>query len=469
MSYSSRQPVTTPVIVNLPENGLRLRFNGPDQRLRLIEILSFDQSKFAFKGKDLAVQHDAASARLRTPQPSLTYRRIYDLFGPSYPGEYQCPASSTETGVYVLSFSGIAFSFPLATSAYTPHGDHADMLSSAGSSVQSVAVFDGRSWPEARKQLFDGQALLSESVSPVARAKDGLPNMVEGLRLHGSGKIEVLHRTSPPTWMVTGQTTAQDLLNDLGPPDAIYKPPTQADETPAKMVRPARRRSSGAIRNSYGSTPSSYSSTNTDTYDADFEEDDGIDGPDIVRERDQYFCYFEHGLDVLLGHAATISPLPVWLRGDDNTSDAAQHSADGATPTVARVIIHGNVPGSYSFNRHRRCRWVLDHINSPANKEQASLTSESKFTEIQPHLLKVFQDVWPAKDMTEGMVIVRDWNDGSPSGSAILIGDDLEDDEEEPHDARTGEQWLKNTQLYKFPGLSFEVMHNGDVSALTVY
>ncbi|KAG9594801.1 hypothetical protein KCU77_g5877, partial [Aureobasidium melanogenum] len=84
--------------------------------------------------------------------------------------------------------------------------------------------------------------------------------------------------------------------------------------------------------------------------------------------------------------------------------------------------------------------------------------------------------------MSEGMVIVRSWGGDTDSmtGSAILINGefDLEDDmefingqdgwEREKKDENGDEQWLRNTKLYKFPGLMFEVMHNGAISALTV-
>ena len=84
--------------------------------------------------------------------------------------------------------------------------------------------------------------------------------------------------------------------------------------------------------------------------------------------------------------------------------------------------------------------------------------------------------------MSEGMVIVRSWGGDADSmtGSAILINGemDMEDDaefingsdgwEREKKDDKGDEQWLRNTKLYKFPGLMFEVMHNSAVSALTV-
>ena len=131
--------------------------------------------------------------------------------------------------------------------------------------------------------------------------------------------------------------------------------------------------------------------------------------------------------------------------------------------------MHGNIPGSYPFNRHRRCRWSLDFVAPLKKRHDGSITSETDFYAANPRLLEHFKGVWPEKDMKEGMVLVRDWSGDSPSGSAILIGEESDEEEEDQAWDRNKEQWLKNTRLYKFPELMFEVMHNGVISGLTVY
>ena len=44
--------------MSLPENGLRLRFDGVDQRLRLIEVIDFRKIKLAYKGSELVKVYD---------------------------------------------------------------------------------------------------------------------------------------------------------------------------------------------------------------------------------------------------------------------------------------------------------------------------------------------------------------------------------------------------------------------------
>lgn len=464
ISFSSALPLATPVVVNLTENGIRLRFDGPDQRLRLIEVLDFRKMRFTYKNDDILPRQDNG-----TPVSSqLLYRRVYQLFGPSYPGEYLPPATGSTQATYVLSFPGIALSFPLQPTAWSPKVDHATMLSSSAAAVTSIALFQGNSWPESRKHLFSQKPSLPRSLSLAPRHKESTPDEIEFVNVFRAGKIELLRRSSQPVYVTLNESTAQDLITDLGPPDTIYKRPEQMDDTPRKPMRRERRRSSGVVRGSYGSTPSSVSSTNTDTYDADFEEDDGVDGPDVLHTQEQYYCYFQHGFDILLGPPTETSPMPWISAGAGSHQGQTRPSAGSSTVVATRIVLHGNVPGSYSFNQHRRCRWSLEHLQKPNDRAEIAVTSESKFNAIHAHLLQAYKGIWPEKDMKEGMVIVRDWGGDSPSGSAILIGGEMDEDEEESNDL-AGEQWLKNTQLYKFPGLMFEVMHNGTISALTVY
>lgn len=448
ISYSSRTPLSLPVIVELSQNGLRLRFDGPEQRLRLIEIIDLEQDQFTVKNESLISTSDVSNRPGRSP---LLYRRVYQLFGASYPGEFIPSVPPSPTGTYVVSYPGIALSFTLESSAWSPEVDHAKMLADRMSTVSSIAVFEGKSWAEARKHLFTGKSNFPQSLSNNPRQREGLPDEIDNISIQQDNKIEFFRRTNLPVTVTIGKTTAQDLINDFGPPDSTFKRPGDTSEGTIRPSRGSRRRSSSVVPRSFGSTPSSLSSTNTDTYDADFEEDDGIDGPDIVRPEDQYYCYFHHGFDVLVGSATEHA--------------TGTLSSTASQPVATRIIFHGNVPGSFEFNRHRRCRWTLARTNDNSTE----LTSESSFPTIHEQLVAQFKNEWPERDMREGMVIVRDWAGDSPSNSAILIGESADEEEEESWGHEGGDKWLKNTQLYKFPGLMFEVMHNGAITALTVY
>ena len=217
-------------------------------------------------------------------------------------------------------------------------------------------------------------------------------------------------------------------------------------------------------------------------------------------------------MDLLIGHPAPISTFPGRHPQSEDEDDGETSSRLDSHRVVTRVVLHGNIPGSYPFNSHRRSRWLLNNPPYPSS-HKAGITSESRFPDYHKSLIRAFEGVWPEKDMSEGMVIVRNWNgrdyedeSESPSNSAIWIGgkmdedlplpastaktnrgmafyDDNDDDDDDwdavediGHEraakrgvAKKEDGWLKNTKLFKFPGLMFEVMEGGAVSALTVY
>jgi hypothetical protein len=483
LTFSSETPLNTTIIVSLPKNGFRLRFDAPDQRLRLIEITDFTRMLFTFKGGELV-----PAQSLTTGQSYLTYKKVYQLFGPTYPGEFVPLKRGSNQGLYVLSWPGLSVTFPVPVASFTPDKDHAAMLTASASPATALAIYEGRFWPEVRNHLFTYVPTNPRSSSLLGRPKEGSADEVEHVNIYGAGRIELLRRSGSKTPIILSQTTPQDLITELGPPDAVMPRSHQNDDPPGKGqqlyngpnqaygVRPNRAPS--ISHGSYSSNPSSYSSTNTDTYETDFDEDEETNGAEASQANEQqYYCYFEHGFDILLGPPTDISLLP---KGVDDTSEAPRSTLtpiDGHL-TVTQIIFHGNIPGSYSFNRHRRSRWSLNYIPSC----ETPITSESLFSSFHQTLVKSFSHVWPAQDMSEGMVIVRSWGGDADSmtGSAILINGemDLEDDtefingsdgwEREKKDDKGDEQWLRNTKLYKFPGLMFEVMHNGAVSALTV-
>lgn len=129
--YDRNNPLTIPVAVTLPKNGFRLRFDGAEQRLRIIEIMDFKKIRLAYKGSEL-VKNSSTDAG------GPAFKRIYQIFGASYPGEYVPPSKGSAMGTYVLSWAGTAFSFPLQHSAWAPNKDHVSMLGSSAAAPATV-------------------------------------------------------------------------------------------------------------------------------------------------------------------------------------------------------------------------------------------------------------------------------------------------------------------------------------------
>jgi hypothetical protein len=470
----------------LPENGIRLRFDGAEQRLRLIEVLDFQRVSLTYKGNELA--KDGVT---------VPYKRIYQLFGASYPGEYM-PPESGKVGTYVVSYPGIAFTFPLQHVAFGAEKDHVQLLgSNAASSATFMAIFEGPSWPEARDQLFVNVPSGPRTPAISSQPKDSLAPELEMAYTDGSGNIALLRRApAPPFDIILGQTTPQDLVTELGPPDATHRRNAQTIIEPFVDSRPrSKSRTLSSTNGRHRPTPpSSYSSTGTDTFDTDFDSGDADDDPAERSSRETYWCYFHHGIDILVGPPSNDTTTATTGDDTNNTNSGALPITPLITSphlVVRKLIIHGNVPGSYVFNRHRRLRWTIALPSSSPSPNSHNdlptspiLTSESPFeTALQPALLAAYSHIRPASEMQRGKVVNRTWGDDGPSGGrtgggpggADGVGGDvgdstffLPDADRDLVEGSGSEQWLGNTKLYAFPGFTLEVLGSGAVSALTI-
>ncbi|KAJ5201395.1 uncharacterized protein N7498_006058 [Penicillium cinerascens] len=462
LAYSSSDPLRKPVVLHLPSNGLRLRFDGPDQRLRLIEVLDFSKVDLVYKNQD--VLKSGKSAEPTTSPQGPSFRHVYNrLFGPSYPGEYVPPADQSPFGTYVLSYPGIAFSFPLQHSAWSEHCDFVALLSSSAAlSATSMAIFQGSSWPETRAKLFTQQPQYPRSSAVVSKARDSFADEIEEFHILGAGKLEVTRRTSAPLQINLGETTPQDLIAEFGPPDAIYRKNDR---------RISIHRAAGGDPLHLSPSPgrgmdipdTDHSSNNSVTDDSDEEISPSSVSDPASLPSECFFNYFHHGFDAFISHPTT--PGPAFP-----TSGLADPSPQPSTSqlTVTKIILHGNVPGSYPFNRHRRSRWAI-HLDQSGN----GLTSESPYDEISSQLRGVWKGAYGNADeeraMQRPMVLNRGWGD-SPENSVEFLGGWEETTSKGPRaggDSHDG--GLGNTELFGFPGLLFEVLKNGAVSCLTVY
>lgn len=457
LHFAQSAPLTAPVSLTLPDNGIRLLFDGPDQRLRLIEVLDFGKIRLTYKGSDLVRAREHGS----TDGAGPAFRRIYQMFEASYPGEYHSPQGYSTTGAYALSWTGIAFTFSVQHSAWAPNKDHITLLGShATSPAQQMAVFEGSSWPEARKDLFIAVPSGPRLSAIATRPKDNLPTEIEVANIHPNGSIELIRRNPTlPCWIILNETTPQDLITELGPPDTRYKREDRLGTPESKAHGRTGSMSQAMSNGRVGSQPSSLSSTGTETFDADFDSGDAEDDVAERSVRQKFWCYFNHGMDILVGPPT--SDLSTW-------STSAALSTTNASPhthlVVTKVILHGNVPGSYAFNRHRRLRWVIN-LSPDSGSASESLTSESNFEHsLKPALMQAFSNVWSPSEMARGKVVNRTWG-ANPSDSTFF----LPDAGEELVEGNGSEQWLGNTRLYSFPGIVVEVLESGCVSGLTVY
>lgn len=464
VAYSPTRPLAEPVVLTLPPNGLRLRFDGPDQRLRLIEVLDFHKTPLVYKNNEVVKTSKSQDRQSASSGP--TFRHVYNrLFGPSYPGEYIPPADGSPYGTYVLSYPGVAFSFPLQHSAWSEQCDFVALLSSsAASPATSMAIFQGTSWAEARTQLFTVAPQYPRSPSLIGKAKEGVPDEVEEIKIYGGGHIEVVRRSSPPFKITLSETTPQDLIAELGPPDAIYR---RSDRRISIHGTP------GAVRSHPMSPPpgqtldtadTDQSSNNSVTDDSDDDMSPPNADPSSL-PTECFFNYFHHGFDAFISYpTASGQPFP----GSDIPDRPPPPPSNNLT--VTKLILHGNVPGSYPFNRHRRSRWKII-----LNSSNDVITSESHYDDVSRRLKEVWRGSYanPADEeaLNRGMVLNRGWGD-SPESSVEFLGgweESAGGRQRSVQPGQDGAHGLGNTELYGFPGLLFEVLKNGAISCLTIY
>ncbi|KAI5300513.1 hypothetical protein KEM55_006926, partial [Ascosphaera atra] len=290
MNYSSTDPIRLPVIITLPENGVRLRFDGPDQRLRLIEVLEdgFARMGITYKGNEVVKLGPTGSGKDDENKTGPTFRHVYHrLFGPSYPGEYlPPPASSTPSpyGTYILSYPGVAFCFPLLHSAWSETCDFVSLLSSSAAlPATAMSIFSGKSWADARRELYTRVPPYPRNAtsSPPTKGNSSKGSKdadeVEHVKIHGAGKVEVVRRSTPPFIITLNETTPIDLVAELGPPDAICP---KADRRIQIHKSPKRTRSESTITTDTMTSLESRSTDVDDVNDIDIEDGDHADEHD---------------------------------------------------------------------------------------------------------------------------------------------------------------------------------------------
>ncbi|KAF2089144.1 isoleucyl-tRNA synthetase [Saccharata proteae CBS 121410] len=498
VSYSPSEPILSPIVLSLPRNGIRLRFDGPDQRLRLIEVLDFGKTKLSYKNVEVVKTSDVGLGGMGGPggPNGPRFRHVYDrLLGPTYAGEYIPPSTEGEhvRGTYVLSYPGIAFSFPIQAAAWSAEKDFVSLLSSSATSpAVSMAIFDGESWPKARSHLFTVKPTNPRSLELANKGKEGGgADEVELAKIYGEGRIELIRRSSPSFWIILSETTPQDLVTELGPPDAIYRKNDRRlsihGHKPAnRELRPA---SPGSWVDESSDTDDNMSLMGTDGPDSDTsspEEDEeksiSLDADDMANA-ECFYNYFHHGFDIFISDPVAPSITSPTSPFREKTEDGDQEEPmDNAHPTnhlvATKIIFHANIPGSYPFNRHRRSRWTIEH--APSGPYTDPLTSEMAFADVSGRLREAFKSTYATEDeersQQRGMVLNRGWGD-SPGSSCELLGgfeDSTGAAKRKGLSATSGasitmeDASLGNTELFGFPGMVFEVLKNGGVSTLTV-
>lgn len=466
LTYEPNEALSKPVIVGLPANGIRLQFDGAEQRLRLIEIVDFNKNHIIYKeqnkDRDLVKPPQAGEPPNTTPGP--TFKHIYSRFlGPTYNGEFIPGPGNSDAGIYVLSYPGVAFTFPLAKSAFSPDKDVVELLSNT-QVASSMAIFSGDSWAQARANLWTEVLPSINFYPPLVKTKDVIPDEVSLLKIHGGGKLELFRNWTDTSFMIyLGETTPQELVSQLGPPDQIYRKNDHRMD-----IHKTRTASNSRTRPARHELTRPDDLTDTDQSSAVTGEESNGDEEavedDVVGtlSGECFYNYFHLGFDILVSTPVEKSRLPPGYEPAQNGEEPRTTTAPAPDELVAtKVIMHGNIPGSYPFNRHRRCRWEVSYLTGD---DSSPIKSEAPWFQIEKSLQTVWRPIYKSDEEVRtaqrGMTLNRGWGD-SPGSSVELLGGWEGDAAAKPSESTT-------STLYGYPGLVFEVW-KGLVQALTIF
>ncbi|KAM3580824.1 hypothetical protein VKS41_006881 [Umbelopsis sp. WA50703] len=329
-----QDPLDMDFIISLPQNGLNLRCDGSLQRLRCIECYDISKVKLIYQNNDV-------SSNRTIP----TFLLIYKSFGPTYPGEFYASESA-----YSLNYPGLSFTFPIPSRHQELYSSSTELPLEFPDGTTPIAnhvyVYSGsQNWrncslPNIQKIISEnnnstqgryGKKGRREVERVIAEPNVGI-TLIFPLGHTSASTLDSQSEDSTTTSTANGSTvkvlvrstTPQDLLSDLGKPSCIFY--KEEDKMRIHSVRDEPSSDKGK-------------SDNGDEEDTLGESETVVSGENAVdkgieaaQPADYFFNYFYLGIDVLF---------------------------DGSAHVCKKIVLHGNIPGHFDFQRYKRCPFVL--------------------------------------------------------------------------------------------------------------
>ncbi|GLD92903.1 hypothetical protein PINS_up001482 [Pythium insidiosum] len=153
--YDSLEPFKAPVLIDSPEDGLKLRLDPITQVLTRIEF--FEVNKVPLKyGRVVIFGGDVAA----------TFMSIYNLFGPTFPGSFDPDQQS-----YFLGYDGACFRFPIPAEYVHLYRDKNDLPlefpNGTTPAATQVMVFVGNNHLDPKLPTFRRRHYYEETVAEI--------------------------------------------------------------------------------------------------------------------------------------------------------------------------------------------------------------------------------------------------------------------------------------------------------------
>ncbi|KAJ1955235.1 hypothetical protein IWQ62_005574, partial [Dispira parvispora] len=312
---------------------------------------------------------------------------INQVFGPTHPGTF-----NTTTGVFTLSYPGISFEFYIPERHRTLFSKPEDRLPLEfpdGTTPQCTCIYiypTGTDWRQARSPSLGAYAGVYCGLTGQPRAT--FLNLLK-VRLGQEAVATFTDYKRAPTGEPTvrtrqvvirfHQTTAQDLIADLGQPSTVFYK-TGGDSHPTATCSS----SSGAPPNAttlhareQPSSPTPGSAAPTEA-----------NGSTL---RDYFYNYYEYGLDVLI---------------------------DGQTHRCRKLVLHTNVPGHYDFGRYTKCPFVIFQGETMGPLDDNTEQGSGLDACVRWDAVREFFD----QEANEPLVFNRGSSEQNPFGSTLYYG-----------------------------------------------
>lgn len=209
--YSDTNPLGVDIIINLPQDGIRLIFDPVVQRLKALEVFNLKLVKLKYCGLSF-----------NSPEVAPSIEQIEHSFGATHPAVYDAVKQ-----LFALHFRGLSFYFPVDSklqpsyahglgSLHFPNGASpvvSKMALYCGSNIQELVA------PALPLSCYNQQLYMENAI--VLRNSFG----TRGLRLNlfTEGSVRVLEpRKQCFTREILFGDSCQDIASNLGAPSRVF-------------------------------------------------------------------------------------------------------------------------------------------------------------------------------------------------------------------------------------------------------
>ncbi|XP_052896940.1 PHAF1 protein CG7083 [Anopheles moucheti] len=209
--YSDTNPLNVDIIINMPQDGIRLIFDPVQQRLKTIEVFNMKLVKLKY-----------CSMPFNSPEVVPSIEEIEHSFGATHPGVYDAAKQ-----LFALHFRGLSFYFPVDSKLQPGYAHGLGSLhfpSGESPVVSKMAIYSGVNVIDSRPPPLPlscyHQQLYLEATT-VLRSAHGTRGL--RLQLYTEGSIRTLEpRKQCLTREILFGDSCQDVASNLGAPSRVF-------------------------------------------------------------------------------------------------------------------------------------------------------------------------------------------------------------------------------------------------------